>query len=337
MKKILFYIYNFILIFLVDSSLFATIGNAKCSLSAEGSEIVRVDDNNFKFNKGFSDEILELLIECSIEDKYFIVEYPPLDSIEVEVYQKNTELLIDRFNLGDAHSGPQSYHRPFIKIDPHNAYKVKISTKGPLKSTLSFKDKQKFSYEKNFESLTLGLFYGLVAALVFYNLFLLFFSKEKSYLYYVGYLSFFALYQLCINGFVPRYFSIPYLSANDVCVIALAMFYSFLCFFSSAFLGREYIGKKLYNAITGLSYFYLSLVPLHLISGYNITTKLIALLTFPTLIIVLMAAIRSLLGKNKSSIFFLCGWTFFLISVVVASFNNLGLIADSFWVNYSIK
>ena len=60
---------------------------------------------------------------------------------------------------------------------------------------------EEFGYQKNIEHAGYAFYYGMLIVMMVYNLFLYFFVKHISYLYYVAYIISFTAFQFTLNGY----------------------------------------------------------------------------------------------------------------------------------------
>ncbi len=75
-----------------------------------------------------------------------------------------------------------------LRIDPSygDALYMRVSSAKPLRLPLTVWEEESFRQQAMMSNMFLGLQYGILLALIFYNLFLLFTIKESSYIFYVA-------------------------------------------------------------------------------------------------------------------------------------------------------
>jgi len=88
------------------------------------------------------------------------------------------------------------------------------------------------------KKIILFLFLGGMAALIIYNLFLLFLTKDITYFYYIVMVGSFVTLELFISGFFPLYFQNFFMRKTDLYILLLIMAYSMI-YFTSNFLDLE--------------------------------------------------------------------------------------------------
>ena len=98
--------------------------------------------------------------------------------------------LASAYTLGTQVSNRElkTFNRGFaLRIDPDfgSQFYLRVSSARPLRLPISLWDEESFRQEAMIANAILGLEYGILLAMIFYNLFLLFSTREVSYLYYV--------------------------------------------------------------------------------------------------------------------------------------------------------
>ena len=137
---------------------------------------------------------LNKVLECcdaQNQGEIIAVEYALLDHIEF--YEINKGELVNEVVTGDTYPFTQRPlpHRDFLFPvsltfnQPVDIY-FKIRTQGSTQFPIAIWDAQKFSFVDQNEQVIKTLYYGMLLALVFYNLFLFISIKERPYIYYVG-------------------------------------------------------------------------------------------------------------------------------------------------------
>ncbi|BCB03991.1 sensor domain-containing diguanylate cyclase [Bacillus sp. KH172YL63] len=94
-----------------------------------------------------------------------------------------------------------------LQLEPEasSTYFLKVKTDSFFQAPVTLWDPIAFSEENYQHQSILGLFYGIMFALVVYNLFLFLSLKEKSYLYYILFVAGFTMIQAIWDGFAFQY------------------------------------------------------------------------------------------------------------------------------------
>jgi signal transduction histidine kinase len=161
-------------------------------------------------------------IENQSDHQRFIlnITYPLLDEITLHVL--SDKVVQEPLTSGDHVPFSQRY-RPYRTIN----FKVDLPVSGKaylvfrVKSESSMQLQMKIHSESNFgdmaarESLVLGLYYGLNLVMIIYNTFLYFSLRMRGYLFYVGYLAIYLLFQANLHGVVFQFLFPNYPGLND--------------------------------------------------------------------------------------------------------------------------
>ena len=120
--------------------------------------------------------------------------------------------VIDELRSGDhieEHVRPIPTSHPLFSftVRPQEQYHVliRIETDSFLNTSLAVSVGQQAIVTKHHLSFLLGLFYGCLGMIFFYNLFILILTRRKSYLYYVLYLFFLFCYLGVFDGVIGQY------------------------------------------------------------------------------------------------------------------------------------
>ena len=81
-----------------------------------------------------------------------------------------------------------------------------------------------------------GIFYGILIGMFFYNLFISFVLRDKTYLYYVLYIFFMLIYQMDTQGYMNVFLNLEYSSYMASFWACLATAFVFSCLFTASFL-----------------------------------------------------------------------------------------------------
>lgn len=174
-----------------------------------------------------------------------------------------------------------------------------------------------------------GVFYGILGALLFYNLFLFVAFKEKAYLYYILYVLCFMFYQACLNSldleiagaWLPSWFF------ERSIIISSNMMMIFMMLFASEFLELKRYIPRHYTVIRTFLLVMLLATGAVLVTP-NVTPFSDFAVLFGVLILSFLwySGLRMLLKGHKMARFYIIGWTFLLSSILLQGFGFLGLI-----------
>jgi sensor histidine kinase YesM len=187
---------------------------------------------------------------------------------------------------------------------------------------LILQNKESYSNYEYYLSMYLGAFIGIGLMLFFYNLFLLFFTKDKAYLYYILFAFIHITYQIIYYRVVNEYniiYSESFLNfwiSTGFCFVApsLILFTNTLLQLNDKY-PKINIAFKLIIAINLLSY-----IPM-LIWGFEATTHSTTFLI--TIFLLPYVGIKEWMRGNRSAKYFTIAWLTYCIFVSAGYLNGL--------------
>ena len=223
-----------------------------------------------------------------------------------------------------------------IPNEYHHLY-LKVSSKKPLSFPILLVDKEELSVFDTYFILFSGIFLGIIFVMAFYNLFIYFSVRDSSYIYYVLYIATLGITQGALQGTFDKFLwpDSPWFSVNMVQLTG-AVVGLFSVIFIKQFLHLSSTMKRLavvFNVFMVLEIlaFILVFFDFHIIS-HNIINGVAG----TGAILAIYAGAYLYRKGNKSALYFLLGWSLFIVSVF------LFVIKDYFkgdmpeWLNYVI-
>jgi len=132
--------------------------------------------------------------------------YPLLD--EVDYYLLESNKVIKTIQTGDLRpfSQREIYYKNFLfplELKPQQEYEVflRIKSEGSVQIPLRLISYDFFIQKEHVEQYVQGIYYGIMFAMIFYNIFLLLSIKDVNYLYYILYTFGIILFSLIYSGY----------------------------------------------------------------------------------------------------------------------------------------
>ena len=193
----------------------------------------------FRFNlRNLNPKQTQVFIELPI---------PFLD--DVKLYRIGQGIVKEQHFVGDQRPFPerpilhQNFVMPFTLAPGDNDMVMRISSAGTIEGLLFIWTPETFSASSDNDHLLQGIWMGIVGIMVVYNLFLYFFIRDKSYLYYVGFAFSYLMFQVCLEGYGFAYLWPEKLSWNSY---AISTFVA-LCNLTTALFVLSFLKLKKYN------------------------------------------------------------------------------------------
>jgi signal transduction histidine kinase len=261
---------------------------------------------------------------------YLQIAYPALDKIELYINQADGSHI--RHISGDHYpfAERELQNRNFIfKIDHQGrrTYYLRCETSGSLKIPLKLFDPEYFQSVDEKEVTGLGIFCGIMLAMILYNSFLAVTIRDLNYVYYICYISLFMMFNLSLSGLTFQYlwpqniwlanFSIP-----------MAIYGSsfFALTFSRRFLGTRQHAPYSDKAILFLMGWGFLGILLIAVVPYKITTQLSTALALMVNVVLLTAGIDLVRKGHRSARFYLIAFAAIWCGMAVKAIQTLGFL-----------
>lgn len=276
-------------------------------------------------------------------DWLLVLEYALLDSIEV--YVRDPEGSITRQQSGDlwpfSERAIRHRHPNFAITLEQGRYAdvlIRVETQSSMQVPLSLWLPATFSDREREAALGVGLYYGILIALLLYNLVLFGSLRDASYLYYVLHISAFGLVMLCLNGLAFQYLwpDSPEL-ANLAVPISIAVGMAAMLQFARHFLELRRLvprGNQMMLALMiamGIVAFAAPLLP------YRLAVLLGTGAVFPCVAVVLVCAVMAARRGYQPARWFLLAWSALLLGTLAYASVSFGLLPKNFFTEYGIQ
>lgn len=272
------------------------------------------------------------------------INYPLLDAFSVNILTTQGEVL-EQFLLGDHNPFSQRpfLHRNFVvplDFSQHQEQDIliHIRTSSSLQIPIRLWPADQFVFSASTEQYALGIYYGMMGVMFFYNLFLWFSIREKSYLLYICHLASVTLIQLTLSGL-----GFQYLWPNSIVMqqLALPISAGMLGIFTGAFT-REFLQTKRHAPLAdkalqvsmwaGVFLCLICLINPEL--HYQAFGSLVLMLLLLT---VLLAAITMVWQKQRAAYFFLFAWVLFILGSITTNLVILGYLPNNLFTLHASK
>lgn len=205
----------------------------------------------------------------------------------------------------------QSYGEVIVPVYAGTTYRM---TDGMMRNDLSF-----------------GIYLGLILIMVFYNLFLYFSIKDRSYLYYILFILTIGFSQWCVLGYGYRFIwsGLPYVTLQSInWSVALSGVTTVL--FARVFLKIPEKTPLFDKVLVGFIILYGLILILTLFGLYNVGYVLIDVISFFCSFALWGIAIKYTEMGDRPAKFFLISWSFFLLSVIIHVVRDFGGVPYNF-------
>jgi len=215
-----------------------------------------------------------------------------------------------------------------IKLYPNETRKYIIRARSfvtPVNIKLCIWDKDLYKWHQVKHQVILALFFGAIVALLLYNLFLFFFIRDKTYLYYCAYLFGMIVHTLYYTGFLNLYV-LPgfYLKERYVADIFIYLLIIFIAPFVRNYLHLQKIAPKIDKLLVVLPAV-ITVVAIFKIGGIISSQIYILLYLFCAPLMIYIGVYALLLGVREAY-YFVAGWTFMIVGMLLMALYTTGVL-----------
>ncbi|MCP4397148.1 MAG: response regulator [bacterium] len=263
----------------------------------------------------------------------------------VDLYLPNPDAYEDRFTV--KRSGAkipfhewETAHRSFmfpLTLPPQaeRTYYLRVENDDGILLQMTLWTNAAFFEHSYSEQLWYGFYFGSIAILACYNLFIFFSLRDRSYLYYVLFVTAWGLKELCAEGFSYQYL-FPHAPVwNEVLDILSGLLSAFFALrFTAHFLQMATYSPRLNRLMTLLCTGWIILAGASYFVTLDKVAPIINVVTVGTLLMILIVPLKFWYDGYRPARYFVLAWTSFLVTALMAVLASMGILPTlEFWVN----
>lgn len=197
-------------------------------------------------------------------------------------------------------------------------------------------DEDSFYKKEIKHQVILALFFGAMLILGIYNLFIYFFTRDISYLYYVIYIVGLIIHHLMYTGIANTYF-LDYKSM--ITIVSFASLIVAIPIYALGLFTKSFLQTQKYPKFHRVLNTFLILIPISIIfflltDEYD---KYRNTLTMMFLVFLMIITVYAAIKKNKQAYFILFGWFIFVSSGMLMYLSSVGIFDISRYFPYLIE
>ncbi|PKM97455.1 MAG: hypothetical protein CVU79_08050 [Elusimicrobia bacterium HGW-Elusimicrobia-3] len=210
-----------------------------------------------------------------------------------------------------------------------------LESSGTLLAPMAVYSQQEFLGRSVGSTAGIGLYCGVILAMVLFNLFLLLTSKDRNYLYYICYAFTFCLLMNTLNGITYQYLWPNMAAWNRVSVPILAgVCYLFLVLFTRSFLETRRHAPRLDQGLTIIISGALFLIVGGLFHYGLLVNKFTSFFISAAPLVVLPISIWCLRNGSQVAGYYSLAFSFFFIGAALRAARDLAWIPQSLFTDY---
>jgi len=183
-----------------------------------------------------------------------------------------------------------------------------------------------------------GIFIGIIVVMVAYNFFIYLFTRDRSYKYYVLYVSFIGLTQTTLSGYTYHFLfpETPLLFHKSIIIFpALAGISAML--FVRVFLDTKHRTPLLHKIFPVAIILYSGAIVFRLAGIDQVSYRMIDISAICTTFLIYAVAVKISLQGYKPARYFLIAWTIFFAGILMFTLRNLGVLPYNDFTNYTME
>lgn len=279
---------------------------------------------------------------AALRDWVLEVGYPVLDWIDLHIVRTDGSIQVIRTGDRRLASPELIEHRNFaipVRVDPGERIDLylRVQTQGSHQVPLTLWSSEEFLRKTGRENFWFGLYYGILAAMALYNLFIFLSVRDPAYVYYILYIATASSLYLILNGFGRHIWGGWPALHNILSGLFISLPAIFSALFSRAFLQTRQHSVGLHRTLNGLLAFSVLCAGLVLFAPYSVHLRMNTLLTMVSTLVLITVGLISLLKGVRTARFYLLAWSVFFVGVMLRALEVAGVIPTSFLTNYSVQ
>lgn len=237
-------------------------------------------------------------------------------------------------NKGDYSS---FFNTVLLPVNDEMTYFLKVNSFGNVNIPIELVKKSEFNFSINERNLFFGIYFGIVFAMFFYNLFLFFSTKDSIYGLYITYIFFVGLTQGILGGYVDSYFWPNNLFLREYSFYLSTVLVNIVgIYYSLKFLKIKSFNTNVYNfgrIIIGI-YFFILIAFLFDFGVGQFKFRVLQSFLGVVAIFLFSISIYSFKKGYRPAKFFLISFTLLIVSMIVFLLTDLNILTHNFFTNY---
>ncbi len=276
----------------------------------------------------------------SLESWLLEIPYPPHDYITLYTPDDTGDFMGRKMGDLFPFTERDRDHRNFIyelslEKGQSQTFYMKFESEGSMQLPLTLWSPEAFSQKSQNEYLLLGLYYGIAAVMILYNLFLFFSLRLRSYVWYTLFILMLVFVHFTLNGLAYQYMwpNSPWWN-NRAIVFFMAIANAAAFLFTKSFLHTKSYTPRLDRLFSW--FIAIQLIQVMVLAfSYETALNLVMISTVILVFTVIFAALSCWKQGYKPARYFFFGWVIFLVGVLLSSLADAGMFPVTFFTKYA--
>ncbi len=274
----------------------------------------------------------------------FGVRYPLLDEVDLHVLDaagqvRQHHATGDRRAFGQrpvAH--PDFYVNVPLREGETNTVYVRMRSQGSVQASLVVTTPMARLEAARAEFGWIGLYGGALLAMLLYNLMLFLSLRDRSYLYYVGYLTAFGMAQMTLSGLTFQHLWPQHPDwGNNVLPVCVSIAGVLLSLFSRDFLSLKTHWRRADAVMQAVQWLYLAILPVLWLGHYAPAMRLGMTLTVVGPLLLLGITAGMLRRGHRQAFYFLAAFGGLMLGLTSLALAMFGMVKPNLWTTYGMQ
>ena len=300
--------------------------------SAQGFEASQASRPSYGFSSSVYWVRFRLASLSNIPDWYLQIRYPLLDFVDFYSPSIDKPGAYERTKAGDmvlpaSGKRTQTYLQfPLVNDTKVRSYYLRIETSSSVIIDLQLLNAEQLAAQTVREQYFQGAYLGLMSVMAVYNFFVFLVIRDRSYLYYTGFIATTALFQIALHGYASVHFWPQSIWWNNVSnLFAACLSVAFCGKFAQSFIQLKRYHRYLDSALSWLSLLAFVISGLSLVIDYQLVVTLISITGLAVVSTSIIAAVFALRKGSRPAGFYLIAWVVLLVFGIIHILCILGI------------
>ncbi|SFU16596.1 hypothetical protein SAMN04489724_4574 [Algoriphagus locisalis] len=311
----------------------------KAFMTQDPDSVIQIDEPYISLGHYEKEFYIKMAVkeERFIDGEALIVFNNPMLT-DIEIFDQDGRLVAELGRLNFKKENYASFFNTASLPDTGSSvFYVRIQSFGSVTVPIDIVEEERFQLSIDERNVLFGLYFGIVIAMFFYNLFLWVSTKDKIYGLYITYIFVVGMTQGIISGYLDVYLwpESAFLKQNSyflstVLVNIVGIYYSL------KFLKIGEINKKYCNIGLSIIFIYCLVFLAFLFDIGSINSRVRVLQVFLGIVpfYLLFISIYSFRNGYRPAKFFLISWSLLILGMVIFLLNDLNVLPNNFFTNY---
>ncbi len=267
-----------------------------------------------------------------------LIELPISFMDHVHLYHYADGKLLQEYDTGDERpfSSRPVIHQNFIMpvdLQPgNNQIYIRLKNAGTIEAPIRIWESATFQVANQREKLAQGMVIGTLLVMVLYNLFVYFGTRDVNYLYYIGFVLSYLLFQYSLTGYAYAYLWPTWVWWNRISIpLFICISEMMVILFCLSFLRVKSFSQWAYQTLWALALGSGAMAMLSLVLPYQISIRVGTGFAIPSAALCLGLGYWRWWHGDGFARLFCVAWSLALVGIMVLSAGKFGIIGINFW------